>query len=287
MEQLKRVGVIGWPVEHSLSPPMHNAAFAALGLSDWRYELLPTPERELEARIKSLAAEGFVGANVTVPHKQAVIPLLDNVTLAARGVGAVNTILVDGGRAEGYNTDTAGFMLDLAAHEIEATGRRALVLGAGGSAHAVVLGLANSGAHVTIIARREQAAWQLRETVRRGVSRRYDIEVQPDSALAKVAPTVDLIVNCTPVGMWPKSDESPWPDDTPIPPAAIVYDLVYRPAETRLLQQAQAAGARAIGGLGMLVYQGAASFELWTAQRAPVGVMRETAEALLGISAGQ
>lgn len=274
---MKRVGIIGWPVEHSLSPAMHNAAFAALGLTDWHYELLPTPKEELAARIGNLVKDGFVGANVTVPHKQAVMPLLNNVTLAARGIGAVNTIVIEEGRAEGFNTDSPGFILDLAAQGVEVAGKRALVLGAGGSAHAVVLGLANGGAHVTVVARRDNAAWALRTNVRLGVSKQLDIEVQPQSALAKIAPTVNLIVNTTPVGMWPNVDESPWPENVPIPGGAVVYDLIYRPMETKLMQQAMATGAHAIGGLGMLVYQGAAAFELWTGQQAPVEVMRTAA----------
>ncbi len=274
---MKRIGIIGWPVEHSLSPDMHNAAFAALGLSDWHYEQLPTPKEDLATRIENLIKEGFVGANVTVPHKQAVMPFLNNLTWAARGIGAVNTIVIEEGRTEGYNTDSPGFMLDLAAQGVEVAGKRALVLGAGGSAHAVVLGLANGGAHVMVVARRDNAAWELRNAVRRGVSKQLEIEVQPLSALAKVAPTVDLIVNTTPVGMWPNVEESPWPDQVPIPSGVVIYDLIYRPMQTKFMQQAEAAGARAIGGLGMLVYQGAAAFELWTSQQAPADVMRAAA----------
>lgn len=278
---MKRVGIIGWPVEHSLSPAMHNAAFAALGLTDWHYELLPTPKDELATRTENLVKDGFVGANVTVPHKQVVMPLLNNITLAARGIGAVNTILIEEGRTEGYNTDSPGFMLDLAAQNVEVAGKRALVLGAGGSAHAVVLGLSNGGAHVTVVARRDQAAWELRNNVRRGVSKQLEVEVQSQSALAKIAPTVDLVVNTTPVGMWPKVDESPWPDHVPIPNGTVVYDLIYRPMQTKFMQQAQSAGARVIGGLGMLVYQGAAAFELWTGQQAPADVMHAAALAAL------
>ncbi|KAB2866106.1 MAG: shikimate dehydrogenase [Anaerolineae bacterium] len=274
---MKRIGIIGWPVEHSLSPVMHNAAFAALGLSDWHYERLPTPKEELVTRIENLIKEGFVGANVTVPHKQAVMPLLNNITLAARGIGAVNTIVIEEGRTEGYNTDSPGFMLDLAAQGVEVAGKRVLVLGAGGSAHAVVLGLANGGAHVTVVARRDNTAWELRNAVRRGVSKQLEIEVQSLSALPKIAPTVEAIVNTTPVGMWPNVDESLWPDEVPIPSGVVIYDLIYRPMQTKFMRQAEAAGARAIGGLGMLVYQGAAAFELWTGQQAPADVMRAAA----------
>lgn len=276
----QKVGLIGYPVEHSVSPAMHNAAFVALGL-DWQYDLLSTAPDQLEARIRNLEDEGYKGANVTVPHKQAVMLFLDNVALAARGVGAVNTILIEGGRIEGHNTDAPGFILDLEAQGFSTPHTHALVLGAGGSAHAVVLGLANRGATVTVIARRDDMAWQLREDVRKGVSYNFDVRVQSLSSLQKALDEADLVVNCTPVGMWPQVDASPIPDALNIRSDSVVYDLVYRPAKTRLMQQAEAVGARAIGGLGMLVYQGAAAFELWTGQQAPVEVMREAAQAAL------
>jgi shikimate dehydrogenase len=275
---MNKVGLIGYPVEHSVSPAMHNAAFAHLGMDDWHYELLPTPPAELPQRIAALKAEGYVGANVTVPHKQAVIPLLDRVGMAARGVNAVNTILRnEAGQLEGHNTDTPGFILDLEAHNVEVAGKHALVLGAGGSAHAVVLGLANRGATVTIINRTEHNAWQLREDVRKGVSRQFRVNVQPQKSLQTVLNDADLIVNCTPLGMWPEVNASPLPDDVQLKADSIIYDLVYRPAKTRLLEQAEQAGAQAIGGIGMLIYQGAAAFELWTGQTAPVEVMRKAA----------
>lgn len=273
MRNTKRVGLIGWPVEHSVSPEMHNMAFQTVGLHDWHYELLPTPPEELEDRIRNLVQEGFVGANVTIPHKQAVIPHLDRVALAARSVGAVNTILIEDGQTEGHNTDVAGFLLDFQSRKIDLRNKRALVLGAGGSARAVVLALSNKGVQVTVVARREQAAWDLRQQVRGIVSRNLDIMVQSMGALGKIAPEVDLIVNCTPVGMWPNIDESPWPNDVLIPSHVIVYDLIYRPRVTRLMQQARASGAKAFDGLGMLVHQGVAAFELWTGQQAPVDIM--------------
>lgn len=279
----KRVGLIGYPVEHSVSPAMHNAAFETLGLIDWHYELLPTPPESLVERIAALKTEGFVGANVTIPHKQGVMPLLDRVMMAARGIGAVNTIFIEEGRSEGHNTDSVGFIMDLNAHQVDYHGKRALVLGAGGSAHAVVLGLANAGVEVVVMTRREQAAWEMREQLRRGVSAALRIVVKPLATLAEVAPTVDLIVNCTPLGMHPNTNSTPWETDAPIPAMAVVYDLVYRPQETRFMREAKTAGARAIGGLGMLIYQGAAAFELWTGQTAPLEVMRAAAEKQLGI----
>ena len=182
---MKKVGLIGFPVEHSVSPAMHNAAFTHLCL-DWHYDLLPTTLEDLPQRVKQLHSDGYVGVNVTVPHKQNIMPLLDNVALAARGTQAVNTVLIDeNGRTEGYNTDSPGFVLDLEAHDVQVAGKHALVLGAGGSAHAVVLGLANRGATVTIVNRSDHNAWQLRENVRKGVSYQLNVMVQPLGALYK------------------------------------------------------------------------------------------------------
>lgn len=275
------VGLIGDPVEHSISPAMHNAAFAALKMADWQYSLLPTSADEIEARVQSIREGKLGGANVTIPHKQAIIPFLDSVVLSARGVQAVNTILVEDGRLIGHNTDIAGFLLDLEAHGVKPYGRRALVIGAGGAAHAAALGLANGGATVTIMTRREQQAWDLRNNLRRGVSRQLNINVQPMNVLDRVAPDIDLIIHSTPLGMYPHSEQSIWPDSVPFPRDAVLYDMVYRPQKTLLMKQAKEHGLKVIGGLGMLVYQGALSFELWTGQTAPFEVMYEAAQEAL------
>lgn len=275
---IKRVGLIGWPVEHSVSPAMHNAAFRALGLTEWQYDLLPTPNSELAQRIDTLVENSFVGCNVTIPHKKAIMPLLDRVVLAARSIDAVNTIVVEDGQLVGHNTDSAGFILDLESHRVQIYGRHALILGAGGAAHAAALGLANRGVEVTVINRHEQAAWDLRNAIRRGISSMLKINVQSLSALPKVAPSANLIVNCTSVGMWPNTDASIWPNDIPFAKDTVVYDMVYRPRETAFLKQAKAAGCVAIGGLGMLIHQGALAFELWTEQPAPIDIMATAAE---------
>ena len=279
------VGIIGWPVAHSLSPAMHNAAFAALGLN-WAYVPLPVPPGAVEDALRGLKALGFAGANVTIPHKEAVIPYLDEVTPAARAMGAVNTLLVrreDGtARLVGDNTDAIGFLEDLRAAGFDPAGRRCLVLGAGGGARAVVYALAQAGAQVTLhnrTPRRAQALVQALTPHLPGVSltalpagtRLTDLDLA----------AFDLLVNTTPVGMWPHPEASPWPEEAPLPPPLPVYDLVYRPAETRLLRQARRAGARAIGGLGMLLRQGAAAFILWTGEPAPLDVMRTALEAAL------
>jgi shikimate dehydrogenase len=280
-DHMNRVGLIGFPVGHSVSPAMHNAAFEALGLTEWHYELLLTPLEELPQRLQSLKNGEFMGANVTIPHKQNVMPHLDSIVMAARSIDAVNTIVVEDERLVGHNTDSAGFILDLEAHGVQVYGMNALVLGAGGAAHSAALGLANRGATVTVMARREAQAWELRNHLRRGVSFNFKVEVQPFSALPKIAPTLNLIVNCTPLGMEPRIDETVWDTAIPFPSGAVVYDMVYRPRETRLLREAKAAGLTVISGLGMLIYQGALAFELWTGQPAPIDIMRHAAEQAL------
>lgn len=283
--QTTLVGLIGWPVSHSVSPAMHNAAFAALGL-DWRYVLLPVDPALPGAvgdAVRGLRALGLRGINVTVPHKQAVLPFLDRVTPAAQAMRAVNTIIVTtDGALIGDNTDAPGFIADLRAHGVEAAGRRVLVLGAGGSARAIVYGLAQAGAQQIIIANRSVArAEQLLADLRPFLGVTAGAVVALPDGLATVAAEVTLIVNCTSLGMTPHADTTPWPVDLPLRADQTVYDLVYNPAETRLLQQARASGAQAIGGLGMLIWQGALAFERWTGQPAPVATMRAAAEAQL------
>jgi shikimate dehydrogenase len=268
----ERVGLLGWPVEHSVSPAMHNAAFAALGL-DWQYDLLPVPPSKLEAEIRRLIKEeGYRGFNVTVPHKQAAfrLPRMCEISPAANAIGAVNTLVVqpDGDMMDGENTDWRGFAIDLDEHEIQIAGARCLILGSGGSAQAVVYALGQGGAEsVTLVSRRPSKPGEISY-----------------NDLGDVAPTVDLIINCTPVGMSPDVDRSPWPEDVPFPPEAVLYDLVYNPPFTRLMVQAESAGVDVTGGLGMLVWQGALAFELWTGIKPPVDVMTEAAREALGIA---
>jgi shikimate dehydrogenase len=273
------VGLMGWPVEHSLSPAMHNAAFAALGL-DWAYVPLPVPPDRLGEAVRGLVALGFAGANVTVPHKEAVVPFLDRLTPAAQAIGAVNTILVGpGGELTGDNTDAAGFLADLRAEGVEPSGRRPLILGAGGAARAVAYALSQAGAELVAIAARNLAkAQRLADGLRAATGKAFLAARLPED-LPDLAREADLIVNATTVGMAPhQADASPWPQDVPLRPAWIIYDLVYVPAETLLLRRARAAGARGIGGLGMLVQQGAAAFRLWTGVEPPLAVMRQACE---------
>jgi shikimate dehydrogenase len=286
--QTKLVGVMGWPIAHSLSPAMHNAAFDALGLN-WRYVAFPVRPDDVGQAIEGLKALGFCGTNVTVPHKEAVIPHLDEIPERVRRFGAVNTIIVDRDdegqcTLRGENTDVEGFVYALRQGGFDPQGRRVLILGAGGGARGVVYGLCGAGAaEVVVLNRTARRAQRLVEDLSAhpcDTQLRWDA-LTPES-LSRSADQADLLVNTTTVGMWPRADASVWPDDRPIPAHLAVCDLVYRPLETKLLRQASAAGAVAIDGLGMLIAQGALSFELWTGQWPPEDVMRAACEAELG-----
>lgn len=275
------VGVLGWPIAHSVSPPMHNAAFAALGL-DWCYVPLPTPPERLADAVRGLRALGFVGANATVPHKQALLSLVDELTPAARAIGAVNTLAVRPEGILGHNTDAAGFLRALRGAGFDPQGCQALLLGAGGAARSVAYALASVGARVTILNRTPERAEALAAALRQALPD-ANLSARPlDRATIESLKAVDLVVNATTLGMWPEVEASPWPQDAPFPARALCYDLVYNPRETRLMRQAREAGARACDGLTMLVHQGAEAFALWTERQPPVDVMLAACEQLLG-----
>jgi shikimate dehydrogenase len=292
------LGIIGWPVAHSFSPAMHNAALADRGLN-YVYVPLPVQPHEVSTAVPALPTLGFRGVNVTIPHKQAVMPLLDEIEDAARAIGAVNTIVVTrnplsvtrepitdhasrltphASRLAGYNTDWAGFLADLAEWGVAVNGRDCLVLGAGGSARAVVYALATSGGRVQVVARRPEQAAEVVMALRPFVG--DGVVAIPLTDLATIAAklTAPLIVNTTPLGMAPHPEGSPWPDDLPLPPGAFVYDLVYNPRETAFMRQAQAAGLPTANGLGMLLHQGARAFALWTGHTPNVKLMRAAVE---------
>ncbi|NPA91777.1 MAG: shikimate dehydrogenase [Chloroflexi bacterium] len=274
--ETRLVGIIGWPVEHSLSPVMHNAAFHHRGMN-WAYVPLPVPPDRLRDAVRGLRALGFRGANVTIPHKQAVIPLVDSITPEAQAVGAVNTIVVESdGRMWGTNTDVLGFWSDLQAHDVQVEGERVLVLGAGGAARAVVYALARAGAQVTIANRTPARAVALARHMHHMLpARAFRVVEWTVQDLARAAEEHTILVNTTSVGMWPEVDASPWPTGVGFGRIRVVYDVIYRPQETRLLQHARAWGCKTIGGLGMLVRQGAEAWRLWTDQVPPVQVMEE------------
>jgi shikimate dehydrogenase len=268
---------------------MQNAAFDALGLN-WRYLPLPVAPGQAQAAVQGLGALGFRGANVTTPHKQAVMPALGSITSQARDLNAVNTLVVrwegDGMPGiDGHNTDVEGFVSALRGGGFDPEeGGRAVVVGAGGGARAVVYGLLSQGmAQVTVLNRTLERAQALCSDLRQieGWSSRVQPLPLTEEALIETARTAELLVNATAVGMWPHVAASIWPDGVPVPAGLTVFDLVYNPLNTGLLQQARACGAHAIDGLGMLVHQGALAFELWTGQAPPVSLMYAAAEEAL------
>ena len=264
---IKRVGVIGFPVEHSLSPIMHNAAFEALNMNDWLYDAMSIPPDILRLGLREPKNHGYIGINVTVPHKEAIMDYV-RPDEKARAIGAVNT--VDFRTNIGTNTDADGLINDLRANAVSIAGERVLVLGAGGAARAAVYGLVRDGAQVAIVNRTKSRAHKL--VTQLGVSAGInDIAVMTLDEAANW--DMSLIVNCTSVGLHPQVNQSPWIHGLPFPESVTVYDMVYRPANTALMQQCIAHGGRAIGGLGMLVRQGAIAFKLWTGIEPPIDLM--------------
>lgn len=273
------VGLLGHPVAHSRSPAMHGAAFSAVGLGDWAYELWDAAPEHLPMRMRAAFADPRVaGFNVTIPHKERALSLMDETSEAARAIGAMNTAYRRDGRWIGDNTDWIGFEVDLRAHGIELAKYRraeALVLGAGGSARAIVYALTRREISVTVVNR--DAGRALRLAADFGSHRARVTGAALDRLARLDLPPIALLVNCTSAGMWPNVNDNPWPVDVPFPSGATVYDLVYSPPVTQLMRGAANAGLRAIGGIGMLAEQGAAAFERWTGISAHKvsGVMRQ------------
>ncbi|QPC80782.1 shikimate dehydrogenase [Phototrophicus methaneseepsis] len=272
---MNRVGVIGWPIEHSLSPVMHNAAFQALGMTDWLYDAMAVPPDIARYAVLEPQRHGYIGLNVTVPFKQVAMEYVQPDD-KARAIGAVNTI--DFRNETGTNTDVDGLINDLVAHDVALTGEKVIVLGAGGAARAAVYGLWQQGAQVVVVNRTKERAddMLLQLTISAGV--RNVPALTLDEAIENGA---SLIVNCTSAGMWPDVENSPWVNGVPYPQGATVYDMIYRPARTKLMQLAETHGGRAISGLGMLVRQGALSFKLWTGVEPPIDVMMQAAQEAL------
>lgn len=257
------LGLFGWPVSHSFSPAMHNAAIAALGI-DYVYLPLPVAPENLQDAVAGLSAMDFAGVNVTIPHKQAIMPFLSEVSDAAKAIGAVNTLVRDGkGGYAGHNTDWTGFLADLEEGGVSAESRDAIILGAGGSARAIVYALLKQNARIHILARRPAAAAQLCDDMRQWFPNAH-LSPAPLTDLATLSTASPLIINTTPLGMFPKVNASVWPDNLPIPTGAFVYDLVYNPAQTKLMRQAATAGCQSANGLGMLLHQGAHALKLFT-----------------------
>lgn len=261
-------GIFGWPARHSLSPAMHNAAFRALDLP-CRYEAFEVSPHHLPDAVSAIRALGFGGVNVTIPHKQVVIPLLDAVDARAGRIGAVNTIAVTDGRLIGHNTDGEGFLRSLLEAGVDPVLRPVVLLGAGGAALGVADALLDRG--VCDLSLRARSLEKIAPVAARLTSAFPAARITTDTLAAPI-PTSVLLINATPLGMKP-NDPLPCAVES-IGPKSVVADLVYRPDETPLLAAAKRRGATIVPGLGMLLHQGALAFEIWTRQPAPVAVMR-------------
>jgi shikimate dehydrogenase len=284
-----RLGLIGYPLGHSLSPRIHEAALRSCGL-EGSYSVFPIPpndQKGLKNLLELVRNRDITGLNVTIPHKQNVIPFLDDLTPTAKSIGAVNTIYMRENRLMGDNTDASGFLVDLkrfltretcfdsAQHRLRHRELKAFVLGAGGSARAVVYALLNDGWEVLISARRLEQAGQLVDALTNHQFSQNSLmgpitvlslsDMEPTfTNLQSQISNLSLIVNTTPVGMTPNIDQSPWPENLPFPPRAAIYDLVYNPGETKLVIDARSQGLHATTGLGMLIEQAALAFQIWT-----------------------
>jgi shikimate dehydrogenase len=270
-------GLIGDPVEHSISPAIHNAAFHASGL-DYIYIPFHVKPKDLKKAIDGMRALHIRGLNVTIPHKVAVIPFLDRLDVLADRIGAVNTIVNDNGVLTGFNTDAMGFLKALVERDIEPTGKKVLLLGAGGAARAIGFILAEERAHLTILNRKQELSWA--KDLADCLSQNYTVKVSAGELnrknLLEAIANADILVNATSVGMSPNVSQSPVPADL-LCSNLVVFDIVYNPYQTQLLREAKEAGAQTISGLEMLVWQGALAFEKFTGKQAPVELMREAA----------
>lgn len=272
-------GVFGDPVGHSKSPLMLNRAFKAAGING-AYAAFHIRPGTLKAAVEGIRALGFRGVNVTIPHKVEVMDYLDEIDEAARAIGAVNTIVNDNGILRGFNTDGIGYVRSLKEETGAAlSGKRILMLGAGGAARSIAYSMIQEGVSRIVIANRTPAkAVELAEAL----SSHVPVEGIGIAEIPPLIAEIDIVINTTSAGMHPLVDELPMAlDPAWLHPGLLVSDLVYTPRVTRLLREAQARGARVHGGLGMFVYQGACAFEYWTGLAAPVAEMRSVVEAAL------
>lgn len=272
-------GVIGFPIGHSISPAMHNAAYKELKLP-YKYYAFEMPPQELKKEIRKLRDAYILGFNVTVPHKEKIIPLLDEIDDLAKSIGAVNAVKNNNGKLTGYNTDAQGF-IDSLKHDLgfNLKGKKAIIFGAGGAARAIGMSLAKYGAvSITITDIVIEKARELAQNIKKSFAVESNAYLPALFNLQKAIQESDIIINASPMGMHPAVNESPLEDGFDIPSGILVYDLVYNPPLTKLLRQALENGAKISNGLNMLVRQGALAFEIFTGKPAPFNVMKRAAE---------
>ena len=276
------VGVLGYPVAENPTCFMQEAGFAALGLQ-WRYLTMEVKPDALPDAMRGLRALGMRGINLTIPHKVAVMALLDDIAPDAKLIGAVNTVRREGDRLIGENTDGKGFLRGLRESGIEPRGKRVVVLGAGGAARAITVELALAGAAELIVINR---------SVERGQALVVDLKARtganaqfkPWSTTVVIGPETDVLVNATSIGLYPDIDATPDVDLASARSELLVCDVIPNPPETRLIQAARALGLKTLTGLPMLVYQGTIGFEMWTGQPAPEAAMKRALEQAFGIT---
>jgi shikimate dehydrogenase len=268
-------GVIGEPIEHTLSPLMHNSAFEALKL-DYVFLAFRVKPVEVETAVNGMRALNIRGLNVTMPHKSTVIKHLDRVDLSAQIINSVNTILNKENLLFGFNTDGVGALKALKENGVELKGRKVLLLGAGGAARAIAYTMAKEADELAVLNRTVKQAQALAKLLEKSFNKKIVAGSLSQSDIQSNLQDSDILINATSVGMKPKTEESP------VSPKLLrsnlsVMDIVYNPLETKLSKDAKEAGAKVVRGVEMLIYQGAASFEIWTGKSAPVEVMRQAA----------
>jgi len=273
----KVCGIIGYPIEHTMSPPIHNAAFKEMGL-DYVYVAFGVKGENVTRAIEGMRALNMRGMSVTIPHKLAVIPLMDKLDPLAEKIGAVNTVVNDDGVLTGYNTDALGFLQPLLEKGVEPEGKKVVIVGAGGASRAVSFILADRGANLVILNRIEELDWA--KEIAGNITQVFKketraLELTRDN-LKNEIDKADILVNVTSLGMHPNIDATPVPAEL-LNSKLIVYDIVYNPVKTRLLKEAEAAGATIFSGIDMLVWQGVIAFEKWTGMKPPVELMKKEA----------
>jgi shikimate dehydrogenase len=272
---MKRLVLIGYPVGHSLSPAMQNAALKAAGLEkDFRYEKMPVKPEELEGFVGMVRSGKISGANVTIPHKIGIIKYLDGLSSEAELIGAVNTLYLKAGKVIGHNTDGYGCLESLKERGVDVGDKKIVILGAGGAARAVAFVLGMNGARqLAILNRSEEKAVRLAEDVKAGTGTAANSGGLDDTG--QELKDAEVLINCTSVGMKGPEQGGKLVTAGMLRPGMVVMDAVYNPLKTQLLEEAGKAGCKTVDGVGMLVHQGAAGFELWTGRKAPLDVMRE------------
>lgn len=275
----KLLGILGFPVEHSFSPVMHNQALRYLGL-DYIYLPLAVAEENLSQAIEGMKAMGFKGANVTIPHKEKIIPFLKGLSPEAQAIGAVNTLVREGEGFWGDNTDGKGFLRALAVEKGWLPEKKIVtILGAGGGARAIAVTLALRGVKmINIVNRTLSRGGKIAQRIIKETETEVFVYDYQEKNLADILRASHLVVNTTPLGMFPHTDSLAPLDYNAFKPGQLVVDIIYNPAKTRFLREAEKRGAEIMNGIGMLLYQGVLSFQSWTGEEAPVNIMKEVLE---------